>query len=64
MATARKSNATSRSAGKSAKPPAIRGEKRVKRTGATVPLGPAKRPRGGHDGPTDPAALDRRKQVL
>jgi hypothetical protein len=47
---------------KKAQPPSIRGEKRVKRTNATVPVGPAKRRRGAHDGPTDPAAIDRRKQ--
>jgi hypothetical protein len=45
-----------------AQPPAIRGEKRVKQTNATVPVAPARRRRGTHDGPTDPAALDRRKQ--
>ena len=50
---------TSRSA---AKPPAIRGEKRVKKTDATVPVGPPRRRRGMHDGPTAMAAVDRRKQ--
>jgi hypothetical protein len=45
-----------------AKAPSIRGEKRVKKTKATVPVGPALRRRGTHDGPTDPAAIDRRKQ--
>ena len=44
------------------KPPAIRGEKRVRETAATVPVGPARRKRGMHDGPTDPVAVDRRKQ--
>jgi hypothetical protein len=45
-----------------AKPPSIRGEKRVKETHASVPVAPARRLRGRHDGPTDPAAVDRRKQ--
>jgi hypothetical protein len=45
-----------------AQPPAIRGEKRVKETNATVPVAPARRRRGTPDGPTDPAAIDRRKQ--
>src|SRR3954465_3138963 len=45
-----------------APPPSIRGEKRVKETNATVPVAPARRRRGTHDGPTDPAAIDRRKQ--
>src|SRR6478735_6909845 len=44
------------------KPPGIRGEKRVKETDASVPVGPARRRRGMHDGPTEPAAVDRRKQ--
>jgi hypothetical protein len=46
----------------SPKPPAIRGERRVKETDATVPVGPARRRRGTHDAPTDPAAVDHRKQ--
>lgn len=46
-----------------AQPPAIRGEKRVKRTEKTIPVGPARRRRGTHDGPTDPVAVDRRKQI-
>ena len=46
-----------------ARAPSIRGEKRVKKTAATVPVGPARRARGTHDGPTDPAAVDRRVQV-
>src|SRR5690349_19575167 len=45
-----------------AKPPGIRGEKRVKETKATVSVGPARRRRGTHDGPTVSAAVDRRKQ--
>jgi hypothetical protein len=45
-----------------AKAPAIRGEKRVRETDATVPVAPARRRRGMHDGPTEPAAVDRRKQ--
>ena len=47
---------------RNAQPPAIRGEKQVKETDATVPLAPPRRRRGTHDGPTDPAAIDRRKQ--
>ena len=43
-------------------PPSIRGEKRVKETKASVPVGPARRKRGTHDGPTKAAAIDRRKQ--
>lgn len=47
-----------------ARPPSVRGEKRVKRTkGTALPVGPSRRARGTHDGPTDPAAVDRRKQV-
>jgi hypothetical protein len=46
----------------SAKPPAIRGERRVKETDASVPVGPARRRRGTHDAPTKAAAVDRRKQ--
>ncbi len=46
-----------------ARAPSIRGEKRVKKAGADVPVGPARRARGTHDGPTDPAAIDRRSQV-
>ena len=46
-----------------AKAPSIRGEKRVKETEASVPVAPARRPRGRHDGPTNPAAVDRRRQV-
>jgi hypothetical protein len=45
-----------------AKPPGIRGEKRVKETKVTVSVRPARRRRGMHDGPTNPAAIDRRKQ--
>jgi hypothetical protein len=45
-----------------ARPPAIRGEKRVKETNATVPVAPARRKPGTHAGPTDPAAIDRRRQ--
>ena len=44
------------------KPPSIPGEKRVKETDASVPVAPPRRRRGTHDGPTDPAAIDRRKQ--
>jgi hypothetical protein len=58
--TKSKSKSTSKS---TARPPSIRGEKRVKRTGASIPLGPARRQRGTHDGPTDPAAVDRRRQI-
>jgi hypothetical protein len=46
-----------------ARPPSVRGEKRVSKTGASVPVGPSRRARGTHDGPTDPAAVDRLKQV-
>ena len=46
-----------------ARPPSIRGEKRVRKTNAAVPIAPARRARGTHDGPTDPAAVDRRKEV-
>jgi hypothetical protein len=56
----RKTQSVSRNA--PAKPPSIRGEKRVKETRASVPVGPARRKRGTHDAPTDPAAVDRRKQ--
>ena len=45
-----------------ARAPSIRGEKRVKATDASVPVGPARRRRGTHDGPTDPAAIDRRRE--
>ena len=45
-----------------AQPPSIRGEKRVKATGASLPVGPSPRRRGTHDGPTDPAAIDRRRE--
>jgi hypothetical protein len=45
-----------------AKPPGIRGERRVKETDASVPVGPARRRRGTHDAPTSAAAVDRRKQ--
>ena len=45
-----------------ARPPSIRGEKRVPKTEASVPVGPPRRRRGTHDGPTDPAAIDRRKE--
>ncbi len=45
-----------------ARAPSIRGEKRVKATDASIPVGPARRQRGRHDGPTDPAAIDRRKE--
>ena len=45
-----------------AKPPAIRGERRVKETEASVPVAPARRRRGTHDAPTKAAAVDRRKQ--
>jgi hypothetical protein len=45
-----------------AKPPGIRGERRVKETDASVPVGPARRRRGTHDAPTKGAAVDRRKQ--
>ena len=53
---------TSKTNRSDAKPPAIRGERRVKETDASVPVGPARRRRGTHDGPTDLAAVDRRKQ--
>ncbi len=45
-----------------ARAPSIRGEKRVKATDASIPVGPARRRRGTHDGPIDPAAIDRRKE--
>lgn len=45
-----------------ARPPSIRGEKRVKPTDASVPVGPSGRRRGTHDGPTDPVAIDRRRE--
>lgn len=53
---------TRKSSRAEARPPGIRGEKRVKETKATVAVGPARRRRGTHDGPTNPAAIDRRKQ--
>ena len=43
--------------------PSIVGEKRVKKTTATVGVGPAKRKRGTHGGPTVAAAIDRRRQI-
>ena len=52
---------SARSNGK-ASPPVIRGEKLVRKTKATIPVGPSRRARGTHDGPTDPVAIDRRKQ--
>jgi hypothetical protein len=39
------------------------GEKAVRRTGATVPVGPKRRPPGQRD-PLPDAALDRRRQVV
>ena len=45
-----------------ARAPSIRGEKRVKATHASVPVGPSRRRRGSHDGPTEPAAIDRRRE--
>lgn len=45
-----------------ARAPSIRGEKRVKATDASIPVGPPSRRRGTHDGPTDPAAVDRRRE--
>ncbi len=45
-----------------ARAPSIRGEKRVTETDAEVPVDPPIRARGTHDGPTDPAGVDRRKQ--
>src|SRR4029079_17443922 len=45
------------------RPPSIRGEKRVKETGVTIPVAPSRRKRGRHDGPTDAAAIDHRKQI-
>lgn len=59
--TTKRKTTTTRS---TAKPPSIRGEKRVKETNASVPVAPARRARGRHDGPTDPAAIDRRRQVI
>jgi hypothetical protein len=44
-------------------PPSIVGEKRVKRTEAAVAVKPAKRKQGMHDGPTNPAAIDQRRQI-
>lgn len=43
-------------------PPAIPGEKRIKKTTAAVPVGPPRRRRGMHDGPTIVAAIDQRRQ--
>ena len=64
MARPRKTQPVNKSKSKSAaRPPSIRGEKRVKKTRASIPVGPARRKRGTHDGPTDPAAVDRRRQV-
>jgi hypothetical protein len=61
---ARRSSSTPKTISKtSVPPPALPGEKRVRRTDASVAVGPAKRRRGQHDGPTDPAAIDRRKQI-
>ena len=51
-----------RASSKDVRPPAIRGEKRVKETDATVPVAPAPRRRGMRNGPTDPKAVDRRKE--
>ena len=45
-----------------ARAPSIRGEKRVKGTDASLPVRPPRRARGTHDGPTDPAAIDQRKE--
>ena len=45
-----------------ARAPSIRGEKRVKETDASIPVGPSRRARGTHDGPTDPVAIDQRKE--
>jgi hypothetical protein len=47
-----------------ARAPSIRGEKRVRETEQSVPVAPARRRRGAHDGPTDPAAIDRRKEFV
>lgn len=49
--------------GSRAAAPSIRGEKRVQETHATIPVKSAKRVRGMHDGPTDPAAVDRRIEI-
>lgn len=42
--------------------PSIRGEKRVRQTSASLPVAPSRRKRGTHDAPTDPAAVDRRRE--
>jgi hypothetical protein len=60
--TATSKTSTSKTGRSAPKPPSIRGEKRVKATDATVPVGPARRRRGMHDGPTVAAAIDHRKQ--
>jgi hypothetical protein len=60
--TATTKASTSKTGRSAPTPPSIRGEKRVKETDASVPVGPARRRRGTHDGPTVAAAIDRRKQ--
>ncbi len=47
-----------------APPPSIRGEKRVRATKASVPVAPPRRQSGTHDGPTDPAAVDQRREFI
>jgi hypothetical protein len=42
--------------------PSIRGEKRIGETDASIPIAPGRRKRGTHDGPTDPAAVDKRRE--
>lgn len=46
-----------------ARPPSVRGEKRVSKTDQAVPVAPPPREPGTHDGPTDPAAIDRRSEI-
>ena len=58
-----KTTAKNAKASKKVAAPAIVGEKRVKKTGQTVAVGPAKRKRGLHSGPTALAAVDRRRQI-
>ena len=66
MARARNTTSATRRTSSSrggAQPPSIRGEKRVKETDSTIPVAAPRRKRGRHDGPTDPAAIDHRKQI-
>ena len=60
--TSNKSGKSRRAGAAAPPPPSIPGEKRVKETGASVPVGPSRRRRGTHDAPSVPAAVDHRKQ--